>query len=193
MTVGVLALQGDFDAHRRRLAELGANAFLVRDARALDDADALVIPGGESTAILKLLGDDGLDALRRFAASRPTFGTCAGAILLARDVDNAPQPTLGALDIRVRRNGYGRQLDSSIRHGTFHGSPMEMVFIRAPRIVEVGEGVEVLAKEGEDVVAVRQGHVVAATFHPELTEDTRMHAMFLAMVSASAPALPESR
>jgi len=182
VNVGVLALQGDFDAHRRRLAQLGAEVFLVRDARELDGADALVIPGGESTAILELLGDGGLDALRRFAAERPVFGTCAGAILLARDLENAPQPTLGALDIRIRRNGYGRQLDSSIRRGTFQGTPMEMVFIRAPKIVAVGDGVEVLAKEGEDVVAVRQGHVVAATFHPELTDDTRMHALFLAMV-----------
>jgi pyridoxal 5'-phosphate synthase pdxT subunit len=182
VNVGVLALQGDFDAHRRRLGQLGAEAFLVRDARELDGADALVIPGGESTAILELLGDGGLDALRRFAAERPVFGTCAGAILLARDLENASQPTLGALDICVRRNGYGRQLDSSIRRGTFQGTPMEMVFIRAPKIVAVGDGVEVLAKEGEEVVAVRQGHVVAATFHPELTDDVRMHAMFVAMV-----------
>jgi len=193
VNVGVLALQGDFDAHRRRLAQLGAEAFLVRDALELDGADALVIPGGESTAILELLGDGGLDALRRFAAERPVFGTCAGAILLARDLDNAPHPTLGALDIRVRRNGYGRQLDSSIRRGTFQGTPMEMVFIRAPKIVAVGDGVEVLAKEGEDVVAVRQGHVVAATFHPELTEDTRMHAMFLRSAAVSAAGEAASR
>jgi pyridoxal 5'-phosphate synthase pdxT subunit len=182
VNVGVLALQGDFDAHRRRLQELGAAAFLVRNARELDDVDALVIPGGESTTFLKLLGDDGFDALRRFAAEKPVFGTCAGAILLARDVESSPQATLGALDIRVRRNGYGRQLDSSIRRGTFQGTPMEMVFIRAPKIVALGDGVEVLANEGDDVVAVRQGHVIAATFHPELTEDRRMHAMFLAMV-----------
>jgi len=193
VNVGVLALQGDFDAHRRRLAQLGAEAFLVRDARELDGADALVIPGGESTAILELLGDGGLDALRRFAAERPVFGTCAGAILLARDLDNAPQPTLGALDIRVRRNGYGRQLDSSIRRGTFQGTPMEMVFIRAPKIVAVGNGVEVLAKEGDDVVAVRQGHVVAATFHPELTDDVRMHAMFLRSAAVSAAGEAASR
>jgi len=193
VNVGVLALQGDFDAHRRRLAQLGAEAFLVRDARELDGADALVIPGGESTAILELLGDGGLDALRRFAAERAVFGTCAGAILLARDLENAPQPTLGALDIRVRRNGYGRQLDSSIRHGTFQGTPMEMVFIRAPKIVAVGDGVEVLAKEGEDVVAVRQGHVVAATFHPELTDDTRMHALFLRSAAVSAAGEAASR
>jgi 5'-phosphate synthase pdxT subunit len=177
--VGVLALQGDFDAHRRRLAQLGTEAFLVRSANELDDADALVIPGGESTTFLKLLGDDGFAALRRFAAEKPLFGTCAGAILLAREVDNPPQPTLAAIDIRVSRNAYGRQLDSSIRRGAFQGAPMEMVFIRAPKIVSVGPDVEVLATEGDDVVAVRQGHVLAATFHPELTDDTRMHALFL--------------
>jgi len=191
VNVGVLALQGDFDAHRRRLAELGAEAFLVRDARELDAADALVIPGGESTAFLKLLGDDGVAALRRFVAEKPVFGTCAGAILLARAVENAPgQPTLGALDVRIRRNAYGRQLESSIRRGEFQGTPMEMVFIRAPKFVSLSPDVEVLAKEGDDAVAVRQGHVLAATFHPELSEDTRMHALFLSMIGtpASSPA-----
>ena len=182
VNVGVLALQGDFDAHRRRLAELGAEAFLVRDARALDAADALVIPGGESTTFVKLLGDDGLDALSEFVAEKPVFGTCAGAILLARTLDDSTQPTLGAIDIRVRRNAYGRQLDSSIRRGEFRGTPMEMVFIRAPKIVSFGD-VEVLATEGKDVVAVRQGHVVAATFHPELSDDVRLHALFLEMVA----------
>jgi pyridoxal 5'-phosphate synthase pdxT subunit len=177
----VLALQGDFEAHRRRLAELGAEAFLVRGARELDAADALIIPGGESTTFVKLLGDDGVEALRAFVAEKPAFGTCAGAILLARELENSPQPTLGAIDIRVRRNAYGRQLDSSIRRGDFRGTPMEMVFIRAPKIVSCGD-VEVLATEGEDVVAVRQGHVVAATFHPELSDDTRMHALFLSLI-----------
>jgi len=181
VNVGVLALQGDFEAHRRRLAELGAEAFLVRDARELDAADALVIPGGESTTFVKLLGAGGLDALRAFAAEKPVFGTCAGAILLARALDDSTQPTLGAIDIRVRRNAYGRQLDSSIRRGEFRGTPMEMVFIRAPKIVSFGD-VEVLATEGDDVVAVRQGHVVAATFHPELSDDVRMHALFLSLI-----------
>lgn len=188
MRVGVLALQGDFDAHRRRLEELGATACLVRNARELDDVDALVIPGGESTTFLKLLGDDdGFEALRRFAAEKPLFGTCAGAILLAREVDNPPQPTLAAIDIRVQRNAYGRQLDSSIRRGAFQGAPMEMVFIRAPKIVSVGPDVEVLATEGDDVVAVRQGDVLAATFHPELSDDVRMHAMFLETVRSACP------
>jgi 5'-phosphate synthase pdxT subunit len=189
VNVGVLALQGDFDAHRRRLAELGADAVLVRGdsggiAAALHDLDALVIPGGESTTFVKLLGDGGFDALRAFVAEKPVFGTCAGAILLARALDDSAQRTLGAIDIRVRRNAYGRQLDSSIRRGTFRGTPMEMVFIRAPRIVSFGD-VEVLATEGDDVVAVRQGHVVAATFHPELTDDVRMHALFLDVVRES--------
>ena len=191
VNVGVLALQGDFDAHRRRLAELGAEAVLVRDARELDGADALVIPGGESTTFLKLLGDDGVAALRRFVAEKPTFGTCAGAILLARDVENPPsQRTLAALDVRIRRNAYGRQLESSIRRGEFQGTPMEMVFIRAPKFAALGDGVEVLAKEGDEVVAVRQGHVLAATFHPELSDDVRMHALFLSMIGtpASSPA-----
>jgi 5'-phosphate synthase pdxT subunit len=183
MNIGVLALQGDFDAHRRRLAELGAEAFLVRSAGELDDADALVIPGGESTTFLKLLGDALFAALRRFVAEKPVFGTCAGAILLARDVENPPQPTLAALDVRIRRNAYGRQRDSSIRRGEFRGSPMEMVFIRAPKIVAVAPDVEVLATEADDIVAVRQGHVVAATFHPELSDDVRLHALFLEMVS----------
>jgi 5'-phosphate synthase pdxT subunit len=182
--VGVLALQGDFDAHRRRLAELGAEPFLVRDARELEHADALVIPGGESTTFVKLLGDDGVEALREFVAHKPVFGTCAGAILLARGVENPPsQQTLGALDVRIRRNAYGRQLESSIRRGEFQGTPMEMVFIRAPKFVSLGPEVEVLASEGGDAVAVRQGHVLAATFHPELSEDVRLHALFLRMVA----------
>jgi 5'-phosphate synthase pdxT subunit len=190
VNVGVLALQGDFEAHRRRLAELGAEAFLVRDARELDAADALVIPGGESTTFVKLLGDGSFEALRAFVAEKPVFGTCAGAILLARALADSPQRTLGAIDIRVRRNAYGRQLDSSIRRGTFRGTPMEMVFIRAPKIVSFGD-VEVLATEGEDVVAVRQGHVMVATFHPELTDDTRMHALFLDVVRESLAILRE--
>ena len=179
MKVGVLALQGDFDAHRRRLAQLGAEASLVRDARGLDEVDALVIPGGESTTFVKLLD---FDALRAFVAHKPVFGTCAGAILLSREVENSSLPTLGALDVRIRRNAYGRQLESSIRRGEFQGAPMEMVFIRAPKFVSLGDKVEVLATEGDDVTAVRQGHVIAATFHPELSEDVRIHALFLAMV-----------
>lgn len=182
MKIGVLALQGDFDAHRKRLEELGADAVLVRKPEQLDEVDALIIPGGESTTFLKLLGDGGVQKLRDFVHSKPTFGTCAGAILLATEVENPPQQGLGALDIRVRRNAYGRQLESSICEGKFGNSPLEMVFIRAPRIERVGEAVEVLARQGSDPVLVRQGKVMAATFHPELSDDTRVHRAFLDLV-----------
>lgn len=183
--IGVLALQGDFDAHRRRVEELGAKAVLVRKPEELDAVEALIIPGGESTTFLKFLEQDGfLNKLREFVQSKPTFGTCAGAILLAKEVENPPQDTLGALDIRVRRNAYGRQIESSIRQGEtkLGSSPMEMVFIRAPKIEKVGKAVEVLASESSDPVLVRQGKIMAATFHPELSDDTRVHQAFLDLV-----------
>src|SRR5246127_484467 len=134
MKIGVLALQGDFDAHRRRLAELGAEVVLVRKPEQLDDVDGLVIPGGESGTFLKLLGAAGFEKLKDFVRAKPTFGTCAGAILLASEEENPKQAGLGALDITVRRNAYGRQIDSSIREGQFRDAPIEMVFIRAPKI-----------------------------------------------------------
>jgi pyridoxal 5'-phosphate synthase pdxT subunit len=192
MTIGVLALQGDFDAHRRRLEELGAEVVLVKKPEQLDQIDGLVIPGGESGTFLKLLGDEGFEKLKQFVRLKPTFGTCAGAILLASEVENPKQAGLGAIDIRIRRNAYGRQLDSSIREGKFlqsapnkkvADSPLEMVFIRAPKIERVGPAVEVIATEGKDPVAVRQGRVMATTFHPELSEDTRIHQAFLDLVS----------
>jgi 5'-phosphate synthase pdxT subunit len=184
MKIGVLAVQGDFDAHRKRLEELGAEVILVRDPAQLDEVEGLVIPGGESSAFLKLLGEEGFRKLQEFVRVKPTFGTCAGAVLLAKEVDDPPQACLGALDIRVRRNAYGRQRESSIRTGqtTLPGGPMEMVFIRAPKIENLGPGVEVLALEGRDPVAVRQGSVMAATFHPELSQDTRVHQAFLDLV-----------
>ncbi len=193
MKIGVLALQGDFDAHRRRLEELGAQVVLVKKPEQLDDIDGLVIPGGESGTFLKLLGEAGFEKLKQFVLAKPTFGTCAGAILLASEVENPRQAGLAALDIRIRRNAYGRQRDSSIREGRFvegrstegkqGDSPIEMVFIRAPKIERVGPGVEVLATEGSDPVAVRQGKAMAATFHPELSEDSRVHRAFLDLVS----------
>ena len=190
-TIGVLALQGDFDAHRRRLQELGANVLLVKKPEQLDEIDGLVIPGGESGTFLKLLGNEGFEKLRQFVRLKPTFGTCAGAILLATEVENPKQAGLGAIDIRIRRNAYGRQIDSSIREGQFllqklAASPLEMVFIRAPRIERLGPKVEVVATEGKDKVpvAVRQGSAMAATFHPELSDDTRVHQAFLDMVSS---------
>src|SRR3974390_1515934 len=197
MKIGVLALQGDFDAHRRRLEQLGAEVVLVKKPEQLDEIDGLVIPGGESGTFLKLLGESGFEKLKDFVKTKPTFGTCAGAILLVAEAENPAQAGLGALNIRIRRNAYGRQIDSSIREGKFladfnhhlndpacsDGAPLEMVFIRAPKIISVGEGVEVLATEGSDPVAVRQGKTMAATFHPELSDDPRVHQAFLALVS----------
>ena len=182
MKIGVLALQGDFDAHRKRLEELGAGVVLVKKPEQLNDIDGLVIPGGESSTFLKLLGEAGFSKLEEFVRLNPTFGTCAGAILLAKEIENPRQTGLGALDIGIRRNAYGRQLESSIREGLLGQSPIEMVFIRAPKIERVGPQVEVLATEGKDPVVVRQGKTMAATFHPELTDDTRVHQAFLDLV-----------
>jgi 5'-phosphate synthase pdxT subunit len=182
MKIGVLAIQGDFDAHRKRLEELGAEVVLVRKPEELDEVEGLIIPGGESGAFLRILGEDGMKKLRDFVRVKPTFGTCAGAIMLAKEITNPAQVGLGALDVRIRRNAYGRQIDSSIREGKFGDAPVEMVFIRAPKIEKLGAGVEVIATEGEDPVAVRQGKIMAATFHPELSQDTRIHQAFLDLV-----------
>lgn len=186
MRVGVLAIQGDYDAHKARLEQLGAEVTLVRKPEQLDAVDAIVIPGGESSTFLNFLAERGfLEKLRKFVRTKPTFGTCAGAILLAKEVENPPQQSLGALDIRIRRNAYGRQIDSSIREAStkLAGGPLEMVFIRAPKIVEAGKSVEVLARESGDPVLVRQGKIMASTFHPELSTDTRVHREFLKLVS----------
>lgn len=183
MKIGVLALQGDFDAHRKRLEELGAEVVLVKKPEQLDEIDGLVVPGGESSTFLKLLGETGFSKLKEFVRLKPTFGTCAGAILLAKEVENPAQTGLGAIDIGIRRNAYGRQIDSSIRQGLFRGSPIEMVFIRAPKIERLGPQVEVLATEGNDPVVVRQGKTMAATFHPELSDDARVHQEFLTLIS----------
>lgn len=187
-TIGVLALQGDFDAHRRRLEELGAKIVLVKKSAQLDEIEGLVIPGGESGTFLNLLGEEGFRKLKQFVRLKPTFGTCAGAILLASQIENPEQPGLGAIDIAIRRNAYGRQLESSIRQGKLGDTPLEMVFIRAPKISRVGPKVEVLATEGKDnfPVAVRQGTAMAATFHPELSYDTRLHQAFLDLVKSKS-------
>jgi 5'-phosphate synthase pdxT subunit len=189
MKIGVLALQGDFDAHRRRLEELGAEVVLIKKPEQLNEIDGLVIPGGESGTFLKLLGEEGLAKLKDFVRAKPTFGTCAGCILLATEVENPKQAGLGALDITVRRNAYGRQIDSSIREGRLLDDdvPIEMVFIRAPKIERVGAGVEVIATEGNDPVLVRKGKTLAATFHPELSDDRRIHKYFLDVVANSKP------
>ena len=185
MKVGVLAIQGDYEAHKAVLERLGADVVLVRKPEQLDSIDAIVIPGGESSTFLNFLAEHGfLEKLRDFVSTKPTFGTCAGAILLAKEVENPPQQSLGALDIRIRRNAYGRQIDSSIREARtkLGEKPLEMVFIRAPRITGTGKDVEVLATEDGDPVLVRQGKIMAATFHPELSNDSRVHEEFLRLV-----------
>ncbi len=189
--IGVLAVQGDFEAHARALRRVGAAPVLVKQARELAQVDGLILPGGESTTLLKFLKEEGLlEAIREIAAKgRPLFGTCAGAILMAREVSNPPQPSLALMDIAVRRNGYGRQLSSFITRenpaGGWSDSSLEMVFIRAPVIERVGPGVQVLAECRGSAVLVRQRHLLASTFHPELTPDSCLHRYFLALVEQS--------
>ncbi len=188
LTIGVLALQGAFEAHAKALTALGVTAKLVRIPAELADIDGLIIPGGESTTFLKFLERDGfLDALQSFVETTPTFGTCAGAILLAKDVQNPTQKSLAALDITVERNAYGRQIDSTILTAptTLEGGPLEMVFIRAPRITHTGPDVETLATRDGFPVLVREGHLLAATFHPELSSDPRVHQLFLDLIRRS--------
>jgi 5'-phosphate synthase pdxT subunit len=186
--VGVLALQGDFDAHCRAVQRAGAEALLVRTAHELGAVDGLIIPGGESTTMLKLLREEGLfESLREFGLRRPIFGTCAGAILLAREVSRPEQESLALMDIAVERNAYGRQLDSHVarirpeeeflrRAGA---GELETVFIRAPIIRRTGQAVRVLARYRGDPILVEEGIHLAATFHPELTADDRIHRLFL--------------
>src|SRR5205807_2277305 len=189
MKIGVLAIQGDYEAHKAMLERLGAEVILVRKPEQLDAIDAIVIPGGESSTFLNFLVERGfLDKLRDFVSTKPAFGTCAGAILLAKDVENPPQESLQVLDIRIRRNAYGRQIDSSIREEKtkLGEKPLEMVFIRAPKIVGTSKNVEVLASAGGNPVLVRQGKIMACTFHPELSNDTRVHEEFLKLVRGRA-------
>ena len=183
--VGVLAIQGDFAAHAEALEEAGAEAVLVRRPEELAGVDGLVIPGGESKTFLKFLERDGfLDALREYVAAKPVFGTCAGCILLAKEVVHPAQASLGVLDATVERNAYGRQIDSSIEAGTtkLEGGPLEMVYIRAPRIVKIGPDVKVLAERDGFPVLVEEGQIMAATFHPELSVDRRVHQRFVDLV-----------
>jgi pyridoxal 5'-phosphate synthase pdxT subunit len=187
ITIGVLALQGAFEAHAKALESLGVTAKLIRNPAELKDLDGLIIPGGESTTFLKFLERDGfLNALQSFVETTPTFGTCAGAILLAKEVQNPAQKSLAVLDITVERNAYGRQIDSAILTAPtkLEGGPLEMVFIRAPRITHTAPTVETLADRDGFPVLVRQGHLLAATFHPELSADTRVHQLFLDLVSS---------
>jgi pyridoxal 5'-phosphate synthase pdxT subunit len=194
--LGVLALQGDYERHAAALEESGARPVFVKTPEELFSAneplDGLIFPGGESTTMLKFLtrGEPGhtlFDALKSFAQQKPVFGTCAGAILLAREVHHPTQPSLGILDIAVDRNAYGDQRNSAILtlETSLPGGPLEAVFIRAPRIVFTGPEVEVLARRESFPVLIRQGHIMAAAFHPELSADRRVHHYFVSLVRQS--------
>jgi pyridoxal 5'-phosphate synthase pdxT subunit len=187
--IGVLAIQGDYAAHAEALAEADAIPSLVKNPEDLrldgPSLDGLILPGGESTTMLKFLERRGLfESLKEFASARPVFGTCAGAILLAREVLHPPQRSLELLDAVVERNAYGRQIDSTIliEPTALPGGPLEMVFIRAPRFARIGPGVEVLARREGFPVLVRQAKLLAATFHPELSHDRRVHKFFVDMI-----------
>jgi 5'-phosphate synthase pdxT subunit len=179
-TVGVLALQGDFEAHRKAIERAGARAVEVRTAAEMDACDGLIIPGGESTTMLKLLEIENLtEPLRLFGHNKPIFGTCAGAILLAREVSGPAQASLGLMDIDVERNAYGRQVDSHVAQVPVAGGQLEAVFIRAPIIRRTGAGVSVVASYRGDPVWVEDGRHMVTTFHPELTSDARVHRRFV--------------
>jgi 5'-phosphate synthase pdxT subunit len=186
--IGIVAIQGDFAAHAAMLQELGAETVEVRTVQDLEGCDGIVLPGGESTTQLQFLKEEGLfDAIRNFSKQGgAVFGTCAGAILLATKVNNPPQESLGLLDMTVLRNGYGRQLASDVFYGpsTLKQQPLEMVFIRGPIIEEVGKDIAVLARHEGKPALVEKGNVLAATFHPELTDDTTVHQHFLEMAAA---------
>lgn len=192
--VGVLAMQGDFDAHIQAVETAGGEAFAVRDPAQVAEADAIILPGGESTTIGKLMARYGLDEAVRAAhqLGKPIYGTCAGMILLSREIVSGEkrggQPTLGLMDIQVARNGFGRQVDSfeadieAPEVGGAVGATVRGVFIRAPYVAAAGPEVEVLARFDERMVLVRQGNLLASAFHPELTGDDRVHRYFLGML-----------
>ena len=193
MRVGVLAIQGDFAAHARMLARSGVEPVEVRLADQLAHVDGLIIPGGESTTMLKVMVEEYLiEPVRDFAREgKAVFGTCAGAILLASEVHNPEQQSLGLMDIAVERNSYGRQIDSFIRQvdTSLGDGPMEAVFIRAPRITRTGAGVETLSTINGEPILVKQNNLLAATFHPELTSDNRVHSLFIEMASLEQAAI----
>jgi 5'-phosphate synthase pdxT subunit len=195
MKIGILAVQGDFEAHAATLARMGVEYAFVRTPRDLDGVDAVILPGGESTTQWKFLVEEGLDKSLLAHAGRggAIFGTCAGAILLAREVRNPTQASLGLADITVVRNGYGRQLASEVRHEitSLSETPIEMVFIRAPIIERAGTGVQILAASEGKPALLRQDRILIATFHPELTSDSTVHRYFVRMASGAAEALME--
>jgi 5'-phosphate synthase pdxT subunit len=187
MTIGILAIQGDYEAHAKMLDRIGVAHRYVRTSDDLSGLDGIILPGGESTTHLKVMTEEGLfEPLRKFGVDGgPVYGTCAGAILLAREVQGPPQASLGLLDASVLRNGYGRQLASDVHvvQTKLREQRIEMVFIRAPIFETVGPKVEVLAEFGGHPILVRQGNILASTFHPELTEDTTIHEYFARMAN----------
>ena len=189
LKIGILAIQGDYEAHARMLDRLGVKWIYVRQPEDLEGISGLILPGGESTTHLKVMREEGLwDALHEFhARGGALFGTCAGAILLAREVLNPVQASLGFLNVKILRNGYGRQLASDVHESKtkLREEPLEMVFIRAPIIEEIGAGVRVLAEDAAHPVLVQQGRILAATFHPELTNDPLVHQHFIEMVQGN--------
>jgi 5'-phosphate synthase pdxT subunit len=197
MSIGVLAIQGDFAAHAHALRSIGLDAVEVRRPVDLETIDGLIVPGGESTTMLKFIREESLSESIASLARRgkPILGTCAGAILLAREVYNPAQESLGLIDIGIERNGYGRQVDSFITavETSIDGGPLEAVFIRAPRIKQVGPKVKILASLNHEPILVREDNILAATFHPELAGDYRVHRLFVEMVrSASIPKVIQS-
>jgi 5'-phosphate synthase pdxT subunit len=197
MKIGILAVQGDFEAHAAMLKGLGAETVEVRTVADLDGCDGMILPGGESTTQLQFLQEEGLyEAIRKFSAERrAVFGTCAGAILLATHVRNPDQPSLGLLDMTVLRNGYGRQLASDVFFGPseLKKEPLEMVFIRGPIIESVAPGIQILAEHAGKPALVQKDNLLAATFHPELTDDTTVHEHFLQMAASQAAKSVEAR
>ena len=190
MKIGILAVQGDFAAHAVMLAGMGIETVEVRTLADLESCDGLILPGGESTTQLQFLQEEGLcDAIKKFAAEgKAIFGTCAGAILLATEVKNPRQESLGLLDMTVLRNGYGRQVHSDVVNGrsTLKSEPMEMVFIRGPIFERVGPGIEVLAEYAGKPALVQKAHILAAAFHPELTDDTTVHQRFVDLAAENS-------
>jgi pyridoxal 5'-phosphate synthase pdxT subunit len=192
--IGILALQGAFIEHQQILEQLGAETVQVRLPRHLEDLDGLIIPGGESTTISKLAtAYDLIEPLREFAQEKPTWGTCAGLIFLAKDIGDNQEAILAVLDAKVDRNAFGRQADSFETDLVFEeftdDTPFHAVFIRAPIVHSVGEGVQILAQLADDsIVAIRQGHLLGTAFHPELTNDNRLHRYFYDMVAQKQPA-----
>jgi pyridoxal 5'-phosphate synthase pdxT subunit len=197
--IGILAVQGDFEAHAAMLAGMGVETVEVRTTEDLQSCDGLILPGGESTTQLQFLQEEGLyEAIKKFAAAKkPILGTCAGAILLATEVKNPAQESLGLLNMSVLRNAYGRQIASDVVSGpsTLKKEPLEMVFIRAPIIEHIGPGVEVLAEYAGKPALVQKGKIMAASFHPELTNDTTVHARFVEMANRNGgnPKTPDSQ